>query len=210
MVTGIKSGGTDLDSLLEPRTTTKIDDVNIKSNGGVDISNRFEDIASGTGPSSLGISRTSGITVDLSLLFAGIGTVAEDVITLTNMDAFFEDDFDVAARCQLYGESHAREGEQWHNDGGFNLVFQNDTITPASSTDDYQMKWVALGGDIPSFKSVAENTWESLDLDTFYVEWQADFDETSQGSVTVSIRKGTGSVIDTAIWSGEAIAYKKT
>lgn len=135
--------------------------------------------------------------------------VISDVIDLRNMDAFFEDDFDVFARCQLYGESHAREGEQWHNDGSFNLVFQNDTITPASSTDDYQMKWVALLGDTPASKSVAANTWESLDLDSFYVEWQADFDEESGGSVTVSIRKGTGSVIDTAIWSGEAIAYKK-
>ena len=75
MTTGIKASGTDLDALLEPRTTTKIANVNIDSNGGVDISNRFEAIASGSAPSVTNIK--SGGT-DLNALFAAIGTVSPD------------------------------------------------------------------------------------------------------------------------------------
>lgn len=73
MATGIKAAGTDLDLIFEPRTTTKIANVNIKSNGGVDLSNRFEDIASGSAASTTGIKKTG---TDLNALFAGIGTVS--------------------------------------------------------------------------------------------------------------------------------------
>jgi len=72
MATGIQANGTDLDSIFEPRTTTKIADVNIDSNGGVDLSNRFEDIASGSAAAATGI-QSGG--ADLNTLFAGIGTV---------------------------------------------------------------------------------------------------------------------------------------
>ena len=72
MVTGIQANGTDLDSVFEARTTTKIADVNIDSNGSVDLSNRFEDIASGSAAAATGI-QSGG--ADLDTKFAGIGTV---------------------------------------------------------------------------------------------------------------------------------------
>ena len=85
MATGIQANGTDLDSVFEARTTTKIADVNIDSNGGVDLSNRFEDIASGSAAAATGI-QSGG--ADLNTLFAGIGTVGSSptVSALANGD----------------------------------------------------------------------------------------------------------------------------
>lgn len=73
MTTGIQDAGTDLDSVFEPRTTAKISDVNYHSNGGVDISNRFEKIASGSAGS---LTNHHKAGADLNTLFAGIGTVS--------------------------------------------------------------------------------------------------------------------------------------
>lgn len=89
MVTGIQANGTDLDSLLEPRTTTKIEDVNIDSNGGVDISNRFEKFASGSAPSTTNIQKAGA---DLATLFAAIGTVGETKKLDTNITSGTEFD----------------------------------------------------------------------------------------------------------------------
>jgi hypothetical protein len=72
MTTGIQDAGTDLDAIFEPRTTTKVADVNIHSNGGVDISNRFEDLNSGSGAPATNIH--AGDT-DLYLIFAELGSV---------------------------------------------------------------------------------------------------------------------------------------
>lgn len=69
MATGIQANGTDLDSLFLARSTTKRADVNIDSNGGVDISNRFEKYTSGTKVATTNIQ--SGGT-DLKDLFQNI------------------------------------------------------------------------------------------------------------------------------------------
>ena len=79
MVTGVKAAGVDLDSIFEPRTTTKIANVGIKSNGGVDLSNRFENIASGSGPSATGIKKSG---TDLNALFAELGSVSAETLRL--------------------------------------------------------------------------------------------------------------------------------
>lgn len=78
MTTGIQANGTDLDSLLAARITTKIADVNIDSNGSVDISNRFEKLASGSAPSTTNI-QSGG--ADLATLFAGIGTLEAQALS---------------------------------------------------------------------------------------------------------------------------------
>jgi len=131
-----------------------------------------------------------------------------DVIDLQDMSSTDEGEGSAVATCQLYGQSHSNEGEQWFEDGGF--TYQNDAITPKSNTDNYQMKWDALSGDQPDNFSTAQGVWESLDLDTFYVEWEVEGDNEVFGSVTVSIREGIGpSVLDTAVWDGQAVSTKK-
>lgn len=69
MTTGIQANGTDLDSIFLPRVTTKRADVNWDSNGGVDISNRFQEYTSGTHASNTNL-RAGG--ADLANLFQSI------------------------------------------------------------------------------------------------------------------------------------------
>jgi hypothetical protein len=132
--------------------------------------------------------------------------VAGDTIDLQDMFAEDEGDTSAEAICRLYGQSHSREGEQWFSDGS-TLTYQNDVITPKSNTDNYQVKWDLLSGELSS-STTPEGVWESLDLDTFECGWISDGDEETDGSVTVSIRLGTGSVLDTAVWSGLAVSIK--
>jgi len=72
MATGIQANGVDLDSIFEPRASAKVADVNIDSNGGVDISNRFENITSGTGPATTNIKKNTN--TDLNEIFAELGS----------------------------------------------------------------------------------------------------------------------------------------
>ena len=139
--------------------------------------------------------------------FQSVVGVTSDIIDLQNMSCADEGAGGATCSCWCYGQSHANEGEQWYDDGGTN--YQNDTITPSTNTDNYQMKWDALSGDAPQNWSTAEGVWESLDLDTFYVEWDVGGEGDSTGAVTVSIREGTGSVLDTAVWDGEAVGTKR-
>lgn len=71
MASGYSVSGTDLDDLFEFRSTAKIADVGYAVNG-VDISNRYEKLASGSSTTPTGY-KTNGN--DLNTLFAGIGTV---------------------------------------------------------------------------------------------------------------------------------------
>jgi len=150
--------------------------------------------------------------VSIHIRVAGVwkevwAAVAGDVIDLQDMIGSAEGDGSASCTLQCYGQSHSREGEQWYDDGPW--TYQNDVITPKSNTDNYQMKWDALSGDAPDDFSTPEGVWESLDLDHFYVAWEAEDANESVGSVTVSIREGTGSVLDTATWDGEAVSHKK-
>lgn len=130
-----------------------------------------------------------------------------DTISLINTSCADEQDSGADAYITVYGESHAtRDGECWYFDGG--VFKQNDVILPSTSADDYQMKWDALSGDDPTTTSTAEGVWESLGTDWFNIEWNASGEEELIGSVTVSIRLGTGSVLDTAVWDGTAVSVK--
>jgi hypothetical protein len=77
MATAITAAGVDLDDIFEPRASTKVADVNIHSNGGVDLSNRFENITSGTGPAATNILKNTN--TDLNEIFAEIGTTDPSV-----------------------------------------------------------------------------------------------------------------------------------
>lgn len=78
MATGIKAAGADLDSIFAVRVHTKIADVLVKSNGSVDLSNRFEGIVFGSGPSATGIKKAG---TDLNALFAALGSLGSVIIT---------------------------------------------------------------------------------------------------------------------------------
>ena len=143
-------------------------------------------------------------------MMAGAGLMAisdGDVIDLQLMSASAEGVGGASAECRVYNVG-TRDGEQWY-DEGFTFTYQNDCITPGSNANLYQMKWDALAGDFPDNVSAAEGVWFALTSGDFSVEWEIAGEGDSIGSVTVSIRKGTGSVLDTAIWDGEAVGTKR-
>ena len=126
-----------------------------------------------------------------------------DVINLINISSTDEGFDGATAQIRCYNVG-TREGEAWFDDGGF--TYSNDVIVPGSNANLYQMKWVLLSGDTPDSSSSASGVWQALTAGDFWVEWTADGENESAGTVTVSIRKGTGSVLDTASWFGEAIS----
>lgn len=122
------------------------------------------------------------------------------------------DGFNATCEIRVYKDYSGRQGECWFDDQPITedrsvWTFKNLLIDPATSILNYQMKWDALSGDPPTWDlSAAEGVWQALSDGDFHIAWH---DSTSgsgsdQGSVTVSIRKGTGLVLDTAIWTGDA------
>jgi hypothetical protein len=146
----------------------------------------------------------------LAILFGALsaGSPTRHVVDLQDMFSEAEGSFGTAtAELQLFGFG-AKEGEQWHTDGGSSEIFHNIAIFPQSYADDYQMKWDTLSGDAPDTWSTPEGDWESLGVDSFELSLTVTGDNEEGGSVTVSIRRGTGSVLDTAVWSYNAMSTK--
>ena len=140
------------------------------------------------------------------MVIHSVAAAGGDVIDLQDMSALDEGVDGAWADCKVYNVG-LNEGEQWFEDGG--PQYQNDTITPGANANLYQMKWEPLGGDEPTGNNtVASGVWHPLSSGDFEVEWTASGANEETGSVTVSIRKGTGSVLDTAAWDGEAISTK--
>jgi hypothetical protein len=80
VTTNILVGGSDLDTLLMPRGAhTAISNVNIQSNGGVDLSQRFAGVAFGT---PFGTTNIKSAGVDIGTLFARIA-ISPTIYTLT-------------------------------------------------------------------------------------------------------------------------------
>lgn len=86
MTTGIQANGVDIDTLFLPLETTKRADVNIDSNGGVDISNRFEPIGDGTPIANTGIQANGA---DIATLFRDINEPLEQLVWTTTPWTFF-------------------------------------------------------------------------------------------------------------------------
>lgn len=143
MATGILVAGSDLDTLLEPRTTTKIANVNIKSNGGVDISNRFEDIASGSAPSATGIKKAG---TDLNALFAGIGTVIAWDLSFLSTSAYL----DVGALTQTYGVDitfRTAADVDVLRDIGSDILNEGDIVVPSGEAANTWIRCTLTAGD---------------------------------------------------------------
>lgn len=85
MTTGIKAGGTDLDSIFLPLETTKRSDVKWLSNSSNDISKRFEPYTTGTKADATNLHVEIGESfVDLSDLFQKLGVPIEQVAWTTS------------------------------------------------------------------------------------------------------------------------------
>lgn len=164
MATGIKAAGVDLDSILEARSTTKIADVNIKSNGGVDLSNRFEKVASGSAPSATGI-KSGG--ADLNTLFAAIDSVmllgAGSGGNVTQLDGNSPYDSTVAIRFNVDGSIETGKSI---NGAAITWTYVGDWIDPTSGADNsYSVRFTNFngtgGGDWTS-EAAADNVWVAL------------------------------------------------
>ena len=143
-------------------------------------------------------------------MMAGAGIMAavgDPGIDLQTMSASQEATGGASAECRVYNVG-TREGEQWY-DEGFTFTYQNDCITPGSNANLYEMKWDALAGDPPDIVSAAEGVWFALTGGDFAITWDIDGEGESIGSATVSIRKGSGPILDTAIWDGDAVGTKR-
>jgi len=108
------------------------------------------------------------------------------------------------ARIRAYDLTNAtRKGEVWNEQDG-TYAFSHDLVIPATNIENYQMKWEALSGSTPNDNSVAVSTWQALGPTDFFIGWDAPGDDDSRsGTATVSIRKGTGSTLDSAVWDGD-------
>lgn len=82
-----------------------------------------------------------------------------------------------------------------------------DWIIPNQAANGiYQVKWVALSGDVMNAGNMlgTEDTW--LDIDTERtIGLETGVPILEDGAITVSIRKGTGAVLDSATFSFQAL-----
>ena len=143
----------------------------------------------------------------MGLLLGFLGAqqaIGGDTVNLLDTSAQHQTDEpeDARARITVY-KSGAKIGECWYEDGGEQK--QNDVVVPEASIILYQMKWESLSGDDPNNTSVAKSTWQALSGVHFYTEWEQTTEGELIGSITVSIRKGVGVTLDTAVWDGDAI-----
>jgi hypothetical protein len=135
----------------------------------------------------------------------GQAAPAGDTITLNNAHCEDADDTGsgASARIRLHNTAFAtRQGECWVEING-TYTFDHDVIVPGSNVEDYEMKWETLSGDAPNDNVVAAGVWHPLSTSHFFVGWDVGGEGARAGSCTVSIRKGTGSVLDTGVWDGD-------
>jgi len=131
-----------------------------------------------------------------------------DVVNLLDTQCSDEGVGGASCTIQCYDSLHGtRFGQVWVDDGGW--IYDGwGPVTPFANIGDYQMKWDALSGDAPNM-GAAENTWINLGVEDFDIGWDIGGEGDRTGAATVSIRKGTGSVLDTAVWDGEAVGTKR-
>lgn len=140
MATGFKDNNVDLDDILEPRTTTKIADTGFKSNGGVDISNRFENIASGSAPGITGFKKNGS---DLNTLFAEIITTPTISPSAPGQQTVVQYTRD--GGCYA-GIRFASDGTEYIRDASTGGWTANGTWLDSGSASDVWVEYVNTGG----------------------------------------------------------------
>lgn len=198
MTTGIQANGTDLDALFLPIETTKRADVNIDSNGGVDISNRFQEYTSGTKVATTNIQ--SGGT-DLADLFQNIA-VGLSTVTLTNQN------------IQSLGSGTQQAGWRLNTNGTADkyttalgwvqVSASTDWIIPnAAASDDTYELYVTNSGD--PLSGGTTGSWLPLtSQQSFWIIDSASTGGSEQAILAVSIRKNGGATVATGTITLEA------
>lgn len=157
-----------------------------------------------------------GVWKEVDEVYSNVSAVWETVYILdvVNLQGLFgeeqnEDGGGATATVRMYdgepGDTY-RAGEGWETIEGAN-TYSHDIVFPGTSADFYQLKWEPLSGDLPDSYTVNSGIWHPLSSGNFVLEWDTPGEGTSVGDVTVSIRKGTGSVLDTATWGGQAESF---
>lgn len=130
-----------------------------------------------------------------------------DTVQLLDLqaDTTVEEPSNAHAEIQVYSDDYpTRKAEAWYDLDGSNTK-HHDVVDPPASLDSYQMKWDWLSGDYPTTSTVAEGVWHAFSGGAqFSLKWSEYGTASQDGYVTVSIRKGTGAVLDTAAWRGDA------
>jgi len=138
-------------------------------------------------------------------------TAGGDTVDIQPMSANEDSTGSASALCLLYGDGavSSRDGQAWADENGVR-TFNHQVISPGESTAEYQVKWDdPTTGTTPTATS-SKGVWYALSAGDWSLLWDVGVGPGDDvGSVTVSIRKGTGPVIDSAIWDGEAIASGK-
>lgn len=185
MTTGLIAPAGDLDVLFKARTSTKIADVGFLSNGGVDISNRFEPRGSTTARANTNFK--SGAN-DLAQLFMDIAA-ATNVIDIANMSCTNSDAGTVSAvyRLTSTGNIEGTNGTSSQPDRG-------DWISPKSNFNLYSARVTPQSGTTPG--GSGNNVWLNLGTSR---EWSITGSSFSVSGFLVEIRlDSTGIVQDSA------------
>jgi hypothetical protein len=212
MVTGIKANDIDLDSIFEPRTTPKIADTNIHSNGDVDIANRFEDKASWT-PAADATNIHKG-DADLNTLFAAIGTVGgAEVITLSGTSGSPIPATDFGPSPSQGHWSFEITGQVWRKRTTGTTQYLDGTSWTDFQDSPGQDYWIYANnhtGSNPNNGSSALNTWIKVagsGASNVIWKWYQSGSGSYSGAIRVRISTdASGSpVVATGYYSGSAI-----
>jgi hypothetical protein len=183
MTTGFVAAAGDLDLLFKARTSAKIANVGFLSNGGVDLSNRFE--PRGTTIAIANTNFKAGAN-DLAVLFRGIAASLVDISTMscTNTDAGTTT---CAYRLMSTGNIEA-------NNGTTSQPIRGTWISPATNVGLYSARVTPQSGTSPSGEPL--NTWVNLANNR---EWNISNSSFRVSGFLVEIRlDSSGVVLDSA------------
>ena len=182
MTTGLIAPAGDLDALFKARTSAKIADVGFLSNGGVDISNRFEPRGSTTARANTNFKQGAN---DLASLFMDIAASSE-TITLSN----------VTIESDVVAPTNPQVSYGLESDGDINRTVQasstdiGDWISPkAAAPGAYEMRATLTSGITPT-SGVTMGTWNAL-TSLKFVGLSRSTNGTSTSVVLIEIRLGS-------------------
>ena len=165
--------------------------------------------------------RVAGVWRTVEAMYSRVSGVWEQVfqnvvVNLVDVSCDEESPGGATAKIIYYNAGHpSRPGEVWATESGilvdqYALLSGDGPVDPVSETGDYQVKWESNAGQDPNTSDTsAKSTWIALSGTSFIVGWTVGAADDRSGSVTVSIRKGTGPTLDTAIWDGSVLAAGK-
>jgi hypothetical protein len=183
MTTGFVAPAGDLDVLFRARSSAKIADVGFLSNGGVDISNRFEGRAGTTARPDTGFKQGAN---DLSSLFMDIDTA---LITLS----------DVTIESDVVSPTNPSVAYALENDGDIMRTIQvsnvdiGDWIVPkAAAPGAYECRATLSSGTAPN-GGAALATWLPLTTTRFWAQ-SRNTNGTTTTVLLIEIRLGVTTV----------------